>query len=288
MIQFLKRLFGGHAGTGSSASSAKPPLPDTELDQFKAWFALQRKPAVELTPTPSMMVALEGSRLGGPAWLAEGESWPRDPAGVPLEFLAQLACTDCASLSGYPSGGFIQFFVGRDDLFGMNLDELPNGSALVRWCDPSSSGGFHTPPELEEVGGVPFSDFSPFLDPSLRAAGIALRATPFEDWIDQSVKDMEEYVYRLYQEYDIKQLENYIESEEVARPLRHQTGGYPSFTQSDIRYQAELSNLDHVLLRLTSDEVVQWGDVGEAVFMLREADLLAKNLGATVFSWDCT
>jgi uncharacterized protein YwqG len=288
VIDFLKRLFGlAGASERPLRPAAKPPLPEAELEIFKDWFLTQRKPAVALIPNPDGPIGKTGSRLGGPAWLTDDENWPLDKQNTPLEFLAQLDCVDCRELTGYPNDGIIQFFIGRDDLFGADFDNLLNGSALIRWCDTESTGALHQPPPLEELGGAPFSDFSPFMKAGVRNGGLALHPQPFEDWIDQSIKDAELRVNDLYKQYDIATLERFVESEELERPLRHQTGGYPAFTQSDIRYQADFADYDHVLLRLTSDDAVLWGDVGEAVFMIHSADLARRDFTRVAYSWDC-
>lgn len=291
-MEFLRRLFGRSApeqGAAQPASKAsdKPPLTDEILKQFKGWYCVQRKPAVALTPAPGV-AETRGSRLGGPAWLAEGESWPSDPTGVPLEFLAQLDLEDCRSLDGYPRQGLLQFFIGRDDLYGANFDgDLLSGNYLVRHVVPDGRGGLHAPPPLTAVDGLPFSEFSPFGGGGVRENGLALEAEPIEDRIDQSVKQAEQRVYELYQHYDIAALEAWLEQPEQERPARHHTGGYPAFTQSDISYQAAYADHDHVLLRVTSDDSIMWGDVGEAVFMIRSADLAAGDFAKVAYSWDC-
>lgn len=292
MISLFKKLLGiadkqpSEATPLMSHSAAKPMLPQAELDAFKAWYLAQTQPAVALLPAPDGLAAKSGSRLGGPAWLASGEPWPVDSQGVPLEFLAQLDLADCRGLVGYPAEGTIQFFIGRDDLYGANFDNLLEGSALVRRCDPDDAGSLCPPPLLAEVDGVLFSDFSPFLN-GVRENGLTLTPRPFNDRIDPSIKDAEERIVALYKQYDIRELEEFLEGEELARPLIHQTGGYPAFTQSDIRYQHAFADYDHVLLRLTSDEAIQWGDVGEAVFMIPSKDLANGDFSRVAYSWDC-
>ena len=287
MSDFLKPLFGmSRPSANLPRRPGKPPLPELQLEEFKLWYLAQRKVAVALTPDPQGSIGKTGSRLGGSAWLSEGENWPVDGRGIPLEFLAQLDCDDCRGLCGYPAHGIIQFFIGRDDLFGADFDDLLNGSALIRWCDPEMAGALHEPPLLEELGGEPFSDFSPFLKADVRTGGLALRSQPFEDWIDQSSKEAEVRTDDLYDRFDISALDRFVESQALERPRRHQSGGYPAFTQSDIRYKAEFADYDHVLLRLTSDETLQWGDVGEAVFMIRSADLAKGDFSSVVYSWD--
>ena len=70
-------------------------------------------------------------------------------------------------------------------------------------------------------------------------------------------------------------------------PIVHHVGGYPSFTQSDFREAGHYDDYDRTLLRLTSDAHIGWGDVGEAVFLIRRADLAARDFSRVAFSWDC-
>jgi uncharacterized protein YwqG len=44
---------------------------------------------------------------------------------------------------------------------------------------------------------------------------------------------------------------------------------------------------DRVLLQMGSDDAFMWGDVGEAAFLIRRADLLARNFTSVLFTWDC-
>lgn len=295
MIAFLRRLLGRApaarpatvASTASDQTSAKPPIPDAELDAFKTWFLQQTRPALALTLDATADITATGSRLGGPAWLAAGEAWPADSRGVPLEFIAQLDCADCHGLDGYPESGIIQFFVARDDLYGADFED-PNGSTmLVRRWESTPAGALVAPPPLEPVAGAEFSDFTPFQDEAVRANGIGLRASLILDRIDQSVMAAEQRVVALYERFDIARLEAFLESDAAARPLRHHTGGYPAYTQSDVHYQPAFAAFDHVLLRLTSDDVIMWGDVGECVFLIRSDDLARGDFSRVAYSWDC-
>jgi uncharacterized protein YwqG len=301
MISFLKRLFGENPKrvappsiaparppvTPARKPPAKPVLPTEQLDAFKTWFFAQTRPAVALIPEKGGLIGTSGSRLGGPAWLAEGDSWPVDRVGVPLEFLAQLDCADCRSLGFYPENGIIQFFIGRDDLFGADFDDPLGANFLVRWCDTTSSGALTASPPLQKVNGIEFSDYSPFESDAQRTSGVALRAESFVDRIDPSIKEAEERIKPLYDQYDIPALDEFLESDEVVRPMRHHTGGYPAYTQSDVHYQLAFAEFDHVLLRLTSDNILMWGDVGECVFLIRSDDLKRGDFSRVAYSWDC-
>lgn len=295
MIDFLKKLFGGGAPVGGQTTPVatpradqKPPLPQADLDAFKAWFLAQRRPAIALVPDAGASIQASGSRLGGPVWLAEGEAWPTDPRGAPLEFVAQLDLADCAGLHGYPEGGVVHFFVARDDLYGADFDDPSRGVRLVRRVDPATPGALHPPPPLVEILGVPLSDCSPFQNDDTRENGIALRPELFEDRIDGSIRDTNARIDVLYRQgWDLETLYDFLDSDAVARPMRHHSGGYPAYTQNDVHGIPAFEPYDHVLLRLTSDDHIMWGDVGECVFLIRSVDLAAGVFDDVAYSWDC-
>jgi uncharacterized protein YwqG len=117
--------------------------------------------------------------------------------------------------------------------------------------------------------------------------GIMLVAEPFEDQIDLSNKDAETRFFGLSEDHDLDPLYEEIDAIDRMRAPSHHTGGYPAFTQSDIRFEKKYADFDHVLLRLTSDDILMWGDAGECVFMMRSADLARGDFSGIAYSWDC-
>lgn len=70
----------------------------------------------------------------------------------------------------------------------------------------------------------------------------------------------------------------------------HRVGGHPDFTQQDFRDDPRFEGLDRLLLQLwsTTDGLVMWGDMGQGNFMIRRADLLARDFSKVTFHWDCS
>ena len=68
----------------------------------------------------------------------------------------------------------------------------------------------------------------------------------------------------------------------------HKIGGFPNFTQSDIR---EIGDYDILLLQIDSEGTekneIMWGDCGIANFFIREKDLKELNFYKTIYNWDC-
>jgi hypothetical protein len=63
-------------------------------------------------------------------------------------------------------------------------------------------------------------------------------------------------------------------------------GGNPRMIHGDPRSEEGWRDLDRVLLRIGSDDNIHWGDVGVACFLIRRADLLARDFTRVRFTWD--
>jgi uncharacterized protein YwqG len=260
---------------------AAPPMTREEIDGFRALYDSLALPAVELRPAPGRPVAAGGTRIGGPVWLPEGEAWPADARGVPLEFVAQVDFAELPPLPDFPTSGLLQFFVGRDDLFGAELDDPEQGSARVLWRPSGVEGGSpHPQPALGK------DDSHPWQRDDVRAAGLPLTGTAAVHRPAGSDWHFEERLEGQLRRPGIEEI--YGMMEEADTPEVHHVGGHPVFTQSDFREPGKYDDYDRTLLRLTSDRNLIWGDCGEAVFLARRRDLLARDFSSAIFYWDCT
>ena len=291
IFHFFSRLLG--LAPRPPSRTLRPKLPDSDLAEFREWFDAQTKPAIALIPDAGRPVVATGSRLGGPAWLAKGEPWPTDTKGEPMEFLAQLDMADCRLLDGYPCTGIVQFFIARDDTYGLHHGEFKDGGLFrseyaVRHVHPHESGQLVPQPELAVTAEDRYGDFTVFEDRDTRRNGIALRPERFTDRMAVNIHEAEERLLPWYRDYDVAALWDHVEAEENRRRESHHTGGYPAYTQVDIRGYDAYRGYDQVLLRLTSDGHLMWGDVGEAVFLMRPDDLADGDFSRVLYSWDCT
>ena len=68
----------------------------------------------------------------------------------------------------------------------------------------------------------------------------------------------------------------------------HKIGGFPNFTQSDVR---EIGDYEILLLQIDSEGTekneIMWGDCGIANFFIREKDLKELNFEKVIYNWDC-
>lgn len=200
---------------------------------------------------------------------------------------------DCTALDGYPARGVVQFFIGNDDVFGADFSDfkggaLLGGKRLVRMVDPAKPGALHPQPALADTGADRRADFTPFESLATREHGIALRPEPFTDRMGVNIAEAEQRLLPWYRDYKCDALFDWLDEDAQRHHTVHHTGGYPAYTQVDIRGYDAYAEFDHVLLRLTSDEHLLWGDVGECVFLIRSADLARGDFSRVVYSWDCS
>jgi uncharacterized protein YwqG len=257
-----------------------PPLTDAEVADFRAWLQSLALPAAELWPAPERPVEAGGSRLGGPVWLPEGEAWPVDGEGTPLEFMLQVDFADLPPLEDFPHAGILQFFVGADDLFGLDYQNAARGDMRVLW-HPDGLAGAHPHPQPSEPGRS-----TPFERDEVRRDGLPLEGRLAEHQPSSMDWRIDERLNGWYRRDGYEKIEQVLD--EARAPVVHHVGGHPEFTQFDIRGPGSGDDYDRTLLRLTSDGNLMWGDAGEAVFLIRRADLLARDFSSVLYSWDCS
>lgn len=258
------------------------PLGADEADAIIAWYQDRARPALLLRPDPNADASTAPARLGGAAWFADGEDWPLGTDGEKLEFVAQFDLSRLPPLDGFPTRGIARFFVGRDDIWGVNFDVPDRSNICVLWHDGPQSGGRHdSPPPWGE------DENSPFESVSVRTIGIALRPEPIDDLPDYYSWQLQERIDQDAGRPGLDAVEGELMEITETREFAHRIGGHPSFTQYDFRKRGEYDDLDILLLGLSSDDSIMWGDVGEAGFYIRRADLEKRDFSRVAFYWDC-
>jgi len=260
-----------------------PPASAEQLLAFREQAAALVLPSVQLEAAADEPARPGGTRIGGPAWLAEGEAWPCGRDGRPMEFLAQVDFGELPPLPDFPQAGLLQFFIARDDLFGADFDDASRSDVRLLWRpEAPANGPLHQQLPLDEL------DSSPFAGNQVRSAGRALRGlpstrapAPFSLPVDLLLRAI-----GIEDAANIDEVEDpYWDGEE---PPSQFIGGHPRFIQADFRRPGFLEDYDRVLLQLESQNGLLWGDCGWAVFMIRRADLLARDFSRPAFYWDCS
>ena len=270
-----------HQGKWESQNPVGEPVSDEEADELIRWYRSLARPAVVLTPG-SGPAEEGGARLGGGPWLSDDEQWPSDRAGQKLEFVAQVDFARLPRLEGFPTAGLLRFFIGRNEIFGANFDAPDRGDIAVLWHSGAMEGG-----RREPALALSANDGSPFQDEAVRTGGIALDAALASDLADSYSWQVEARLAGQRRRPGISEVEDELFNLAEQRPSGHRIGGHATFTQFDFRTPGRFDDFDVVLLALTSDKTIMWGDMGEAVFLIRAEDLARRDFSRVVFYWDC-
>lgn len=234
---------------------------------------------------------LTGSFLGGLAYPSPAAEPVLSAEGEPLYPLAQLDCA-AIDLEGFPDHGFIQVLFLPGDLYGMSYEDASvQDTWRVRYLEelPLVSGALETVtlPPVDNAADTPFEPDFP---------GVALEASPIEQPVTSECDDFEEALERVLSGYPREQVDAADEElggieEAVSTILWEyghpdvQAGGYPSFTQSDVRRDREG---DLLLLQVeTIDDVIVWGDDGVGNVFVPADDLARLDFSNAYYTWDC-
>lgn len=246
------------------------------------------------------------SKVGGMPYLPKGEEWPVDGRGVSMAFLAQIDCTQLSALPDFPHTGLLQFFIGADDVYGMDFDHMTNQDGfrvIYRETAPPADAVdarvLPTPPEAY---------YTPLGDKPCRVVfgSVQKQGVPDSDFLFQSLflkqwnqrrpekplKSIWDF-YRLFPKEE-RDYAIFDEEDEDDGYAHHQLDGYPFFTQTDPRIEVErYSEFDTLLFQLDSDrgtgphDLVLWGDCGVGNFFINREALKRRDFSKVLYNWDC-
>lgn len=247
----------------------------TELLDTKEEFIRVRANAAEET-------APWRSKVGGLPYLPNGHEWPKNEDGTPLFFLAQINFQEIPPLKPFPTKGIVQFYIGDDDLYGMDFDdgEHQGGFRVLFHPDPVSDLKLlksTLPTEKVEYDLLPHHPDESF---------------PLAFSKEEEVLPVTDYQFSdrfgagFFQQFGEKEWEVYEDFGRKVRSDGHKIGGYAYFTQDDPRRKEDPMLL---LLQLDSDELMDlmWGDMGVGHFFIRASDLERRDFSKVLYDWDC-
>lgn len=263
-----------------------PPADPALSRQYREWQAANALPAVDLAPAGPAPFKPDGTRIGGPVWLAAAEEWPRDRKGKAMVFLAQVDFAKMPRLPDYPESGVLQFFIAHDQMYGADFQRPERSDFRAIWRPDFAPGGrlVRSVPHKDAINGID----SP-LDSPQAVTGVALRGTPterkpnFNNWM--FVRDFAD----LYERNGWGRLNALLDAGFRDDPERHHVGGHPEFVQDDWRtFRPEYRKADRVLLNLWSKDGLMWGDAGQGQFLIAREDLLKRDFSKVWYQWDCS
>ena len=279
-----------------------PPKPEPS-EKAKAIVAEVKRrtetPCWKLTLHPEGSCGLLDSKVGGLPYWDPALPYPVDSQGNQMTLLAQLNFAQLGTEAPLPAQGLLQFFIGQDDVFGIDFDQ-PDSQKDFRVV-------YHPEPDsaltLEQIQALelPTHVEADLCTPVIREAAFTAEKTVgymgpgdcrFEALFREAVRavtgedigDKNEYQY-----FDKADRDYFYDQLSTAG---HRLLGYPFFTQYDPREPE--GPYDTLLFQLDSDmaedrkDLVLWGDCGVGNFFINREDLLRRDFSRILYNWDCS
>ena len=248
------------------------------------------------------------SKFGGVPYLPKDMEVPKNKENEQFTLLAQINIEELPKNNIYPmEEGMLQFWILNDDVLGLDYDtHLGNGFKVVYYKEIDK--GVTEEEVLEKYN--PYKDEDSYF-PVEGEFSLSFKLTDgyfsdsnddFREIVDREMKKFYDENKDKYSEilkiYDKENQLNYWEiwdileeDKEIGEKLfgaGHKIGGFPDFTQSDIR---EVGDYEILLLQIDSvgpeKNEIMWGDCGIANFFIREKDLKEFNFNKAIYNWDC-
>ena len=266
-----------------------------------------KKPMIEISLSDDKPNLFQ-SKFGGLPYLPKDREVPKNKENEQLTLLAQINIEELPENNIYPmKEGILQFWILNDDILGLDYDtNLGDGYKIIYYKDIDKSV---TEEEVLEKY-KPYKDEDSYF-PIEGEFSLSFKLTDgyfsdsnddFREIVDREIKKFYDENKDKYSEilkiYDKENQLNYWEiwnileeDKEIREKLfgaGHKIGGFPNFTQSDIR---EVGDYEILLLQIDSDRTekneIMWGDCGIANFFIREKDLKELNFDRAIYNWDC-
>lgn len=266
-----------------------------------------KKPMIEISLSDEKPTLFQ-SKFGGVPYLPKDKEAPKDKANRQLTLLAQINIDELPENNIYPmKEGILQFWILNDDVLGLDYDtHLGDGYKIIYYKEIDKSV---TEEEVLEKY-KPYKDEDSYF-PVEGEFSLSFKLTDgyfsdsnddFREIVDREMKKFYDENKKKYSDilkiYDKENQLNYWEiwdileeDKEIGERLfgaGHKIGGFPDFTQSDIR---EVGDYEILLLQIdsvgTEKNEIMWGDCGIANFFIREKDLKELNFDRAIYNWDC-
>lgn len=239
------------------------------------------------------------SKVGGLPYWDPAKTYPTDSNGKKMYLLAQINFDQDKAESPLPQSGMLQFFVGDDDLYGLDFNH-PTKQKDWRIVYHEKIDASVTA-EAVEAMDIPVSpDNGEVFSPVFRSC--VFRLAKKETWLTpdnwESFDELTlEVAEDLFGETDAESADEVfgedqyaLLEEEYFYSENSHLLGHPYFTQADIRepgwrYDTLLFQLDSETAE--EEEITMWGDSGVGNFFINAEDLKRLDFSDVVYNWDC-
>ena len=242
---------------------------------------------------------LTDSKFGGLPYISTDADTPKDSNDNQLALLAQINCSDLPENTLYPKDGLLQFWISRNDDFGLDNkkdycvkyiknieDNITKESILNKYklldeenreeYSPFNKKNTSFALKFEKgISTITSTDFL-FEDIALKTIHELFPNENIEDLYDDLERDIFNTLFKAFNGVD------------------HAIGAYPTFTQWDPRNPEEKDAYGITLLQVEShwnndpnNNEIMWGDSGVANFFINKEKLEHLNFEDVLFNWDC-
>ena len=230
------------------------------------------------------------SKFGGLPYWTRGEEYPKSEDGEALYLLAQINFAEVPHIDDFPTRGLLQIFIKADDTYGCSFDtDTQQKDWRIVWRDVFSPSLAMSEAELGEMGvkcaGEENSEMPLPLQKeyALIFEKCKTYSHPHLDDFDGVLKNAAQVLgFPVYDKSPYELLDSDSLSAFYCDGEQHQIGGYPDFTQNDVRREGDV-----LLFQMDGAGEISWGDSGIANFFIPPADLKAHNFSNVLYNWDC-
>ena len=242
---------------------------------------------------------LTDSKFGGLPYISTDADTPKDSNDNQLALLAQINCSDLPENDLYPKEGLLQFWISRNNEFGLGNKKDYCVKYIKNIEDNITKKSILNKYKLLDEENS--EEYSPF---SKKNTSFALK---FEKGIstitstDFLFEDLAlKTIHELFPDENIEDLYDDLERDvfntlfKAFNGVDHAIGAYPTFTQWDPRNPEEKDAYGITLLQVEShwdndsnSSGIMWGDSGVANFFINKEKLEHLNFEDVLFNWDC-
>ena len=252
-----------------------------EIKDFEAWFAEKQLPYAGLVVVDEVPADHLSSHIGGVAVAPKGAVWPDDKTGNPMVLLAQVNLSDVSTPQEFPNEGILQFFIKSDDLFGLNFEDQLDSDYKVLWYPDIVALTEILCPEHDFK-----NDYAPFNNANIWERGRILKTGRVGNmrpsWGNWYFEEKVELICE--KRIGIQVVDEIVDGWGAHG---HFMGGHARFTQVDPRSKDKFQDYNRVLLQISCDDFIMFGDSGECTFFITEEDLETKRFDRLLYNWDC-
>ncbi|HSF74418.1 MAG TPA: DUF1963 domain-containing protein [Microcoleus sp.] len=264
----------------------------SELEKYRDRIEATIKPYIEIQTQNNDDVNWWQSKFGEFPYLPKGFEYPKTPDGKYLFLLAQLNFDEIPPLDGFPDRGILQFYIADDDLYGLNLDNSANADNHT--IEDKFKIIYFPQPDFKVENIITNYDFLPKPEyfPVQGCYGLQFtkKYAPISTHDYQFTELLGGEIHELFRNPEIED-----EYREISHFFGHKIGGYPYFTQDDVRKCSNTSEqkqkLDILLFQMDSDANetvdIMWGDSGVGNFFIDESALRELDFSKVLYNWDC-